>query len=372
MPHADRPPRRWWRMLIGGASTGLILALILEAVNVLAGPNTHEVIPNLVYRTSQPCRSRLERLIRADGIHTIVNFRGVCDDSEWYRDECRVAAKYGVSMEDFNGCSSSRLPSVHHVRDMVRILDDSEYPILFHCNRGIDRTGWASAFALLLKTDTPLPVALEELGVRHGHLRWGRTGHIDRFYVLYQEWLEATKQSHSNEVFRRWTTQEYCAGDGSAEITLLGLVGKPDLSPSAQPPGLHPLTPNVYPPEYHEGETLRLPLKTPPTTPLVSRPCGVRVRCRNTSAKPWLLQAESNTGIHAIFLIDDEWGKSVTEGRSGLFDAVVPPEKSIDLTLAIPPLKTGRYLLRVDMTDEQHAHFHQVGSRQLFVTLEVQ
>jgi hypothetical protein len=95
------------------------------------------------------------------------------------------------------------------------------------------------------------------------------------------------------------------------------------------------------------------------------------VRCTNTSVKPWRLRPGSNAGIHAVFFLDDDTGKMIVQGRSGLFDAVVAPGGSIDLTLAFPALQPGKYTLRVDMTDEQHGEFLQVGSEPLIVALEV-
>jgi hypothetical protein len=64
--------------------------------------------------------------------------------------------------------------------------------------------------------------------------------------------------------------------------------------------------------------------------------------------------------------------KNVGEGRSGLFHATVPPGESIDLTIALPTqCVPGRYELRLDMVDEQHASFLQTGSLPLIWRLEV-
>jgi hypothetical protein len=56
--------------------------------------------------------------------------------------------------------------------------------------------------------------------------------------------------------------------------------------------------------------------------------------------------------------------------KAGLQDAVVPPGDSIDLTVAIPPLrKPGRYRLQIDIVDEQQCWFYQTGSQPLEVEL---
>ena len=54
------------------------------------------------------------------------------------------------------------------------------------------------------------------------------------------------------------------------------------------------------------------------------------------------------------------------------FDATVPPGGHIDLTLSLPALDIpGRYRLRVDMVDEQHAYFLQEGCEPLAWEVEI-
>ncbi len=331
MPDAASSPRFLTRRaVLYGIGVGLACGVAWETVDLLLGPNCHIVIPGAVYRSSQPSAERLEDLIKKYGIRTVVNFRGVSEEAAWYRKQCRVTSRHGVSEEDLNGSSASRLPSVHTIRELVEIIDRSEYPILFHCNRGIDRTGMASAIVLMLKTDTSVVEARKQLGLRFGHLSIGKTGNIDRFFDLYQEWLARGKQPHSPAVFHRWMIEEYCPGPCRATIAALD----------------------------------------PPTLPAAT-PCGFHIRCTNTSVQPWRLRSGNNAGIHAVFFVDDEDGKCVAGGRSGLFNAVVAPGASIDLTLAMRPLPAGNYVLRVDMTDEQQGSFLQLGSEPLFLPMEV-
>ena len=56
------------------------------------------------------------------------------------------------------------------MRQLIEVIDRSEYPILFHCHKGADRTGMASAIALLLRTDTPLEEAANNWASAYGHL----------------------------------------------------------------------------------------------------------------------------------------------------------------------------------------------------------
>jgi hypothetical protein len=94
---------------------------------------------------------------------------------------------------------------------------------------------------------------------------------------------------------------------------------------------------------------------------------ALRVRCTNTSVKPWHFHPSSNAGIHVKYHLFDPDDEGLTEGSAGRFFATVAPGEHIDLTLVLPRLfRPGRYTLRVDLTDEQHASFLSLGWEPLF------
>jgi hypothetical protein len=313
---------------------GLSLAVLTYALYVVAGPNFHSVIPGAVYRAAQPSGRTLAWLVRHLGIRTVVNLRGCCDPLPWYRDQCVAANGLNVSQEDI-AFSANRLPSVHAVRQLIDVLDHSEFPILLHCNKGADRSGLASAIVLLLQTDAQPSVARAQLSIRYGHLSVGPTAYIDRFFDLYEEWLAARGLAHSPAVFHRWAWRDYCPGEARCCLEVV--------RPVAQP------------------------LRVPPGRTFI-----VPVRCHNTSIKPWRMLPDTNAGIHAAFVLLDEWGHIVADGRAGLFEAVVAPGNLVDVTLSVPaPPVPGQYQLRVDMVDEQHAFFMQTGNEPLRWDVEV-
>jgi protein tyrosine/serine phosphatase len=306
-----------------GVVAGLAFWVLAETGNILVGSNFHEVAPG-IYRIAQPTGSQLAYYIRRNGIKTVINLRGCCDPSPWYLDEAGVCAECDVSLEDL-GFSAGRMPAVDTIRELVDVLEHSEYPILVHCHRGIDRTGMTVAMALLLRTDCSLEEARYQLGPRYGHLPLGRTGNIDRFFDMYQEYLDQKGIAHSRATFRHWVLNDYCPAECRCTIEVLDPTGKPAHVP-------------------------------------VGRPFAVHIRCHNTSVKPWQLRPNTDAGIHAIWQLFDDQGKELRMGRSGLFFATVEPGQSIDLTLSIPSIrKPGRYQLRIDMKDEQHAFFFQLG-----------
>jgi protein tyrosine phosphatase (PTP) superfamily phosphohydrolase (DUF442 family) len=323
LPQGDGArPSLPWRRAVWIALLGLLVASILEAYDVFLGSNFHMIIPGRVFRSAQLSAQRLAQQVRARNIRTVVNLRGTCDPYPWYVDESRVTNRLNVCQEDI--CfSAGHLPSVYEVRRLVEVLDRTEYPILLHCRRGADRTGMTSAIVLLLQTDASLTQARLQLGLRYGHVALGRPANLDEFLDLYAHWLQVRGLTHSPPAFRTWLQDGYCPDTCRCEIRAVDI----------------------------------------PAVIVRGEPFAVRARFRNTSILPWHLRAGNNAGVHGSYVLLDPSGNQIFSGRAGFFDADVPPNESIDLTLALPALANpGRYRLQIDMVDEQHCYFHQAGS----------
>jgi protein tyrosine phosphatase (PTP) superfamily phosphohydrolase (DUF442 family) len=323
------------RRLVGpvvlGCLTGLALAGAAEVGRVVLGSNWHEVVPGRVYRSAQLSGDDLERAVRVHGVRTVVNLRGCSIPLPWYVEECRASHRLAVAQEDIY-LSANRLPSGAEVRRLVEVLDRSEYPVLLHCRQGADRTGLAAVSYLLLRTDTPLPVARRQLGPRYGHVALDRAAHLDRFFDLYEDWLGRQGRSHSNEAFRAWVAAGYCPGECRCSIEPLGV----------------------------------------PTRVRTGQAASLRVRVHNTSLGPWRLRPENNAGIHLGCILTDGDGRGVGTRRAGMFHAEVAPGESIELTMVLPALRTpGRYRYLLDMVDEKHCWFYQTGSEPFEGELEV-
>ncbi len=301
------------------------------AWHVLFGFNFHVVIPGRVYRGAQPAPAALETMVKEHGIRTIVNLRGCGDPNDWYLRECRSVHDLGIAQEDFT-FSAARLPPAGEIRRLVDVLDHADYPLFLHCRRGSDRTGMASVILLLLQPNSNLADTRHQLSPRFGHVPIGKTGVLDRFFDLYENWLGEMHQEHSPEVFRRWLFSEYQGGWCSARIE--------EFTPL--------------------NEDSR-----------VGQPIGYRVRVRNLGNQTWHMRPGERAGFHLGYFIWEK-GRLVREGRAGLFERDVQPEGSVDMTLVIPPLnKAGRYRLLADMVEEQHCWFYQAGSEPREVELIV-
>ena len=114
--------------------SGLLVAFLgTESLRVFAGGNFHTVSENRLYRCSQPDYSRLQSLAREYGIRTVVNLRGCCDPTPWYRNEARSCQEMDINLEDL-AFSATRLPSTKAIRELLDILDNAQEPLLIHCH----------------------------------------------------------------------------------------------------------------------------------------------------------------------------------------------------------------------------------------------
>ncbi len=319
---------------LAGAVAGLGLAA--EAVRVFLYTNKHTVIPGRVYRSAQLSAAGLEREIADRGIRTVVNLRGTCPETPWYTAEARATVAADVNLEDVS-LSAKRLPAPAELRRLVEVLDGTEYPIIFHCQQGADRTGLAATAVLLLHTDATVARARRQLWPLYGHVNAGRTAAIDRVFDFYESWLAARHEPHTPDRFRHWATTEYCPGPYRARVTLLD---------------------------------------PPPTVP-AARGFSLRVRCDNTSIEPWTFRPGAAGGVQLRYQLYTPAGTRVFVGHAGRLAATVAPGGSIALAAGLPPLKEpGRYVFHADLLDTQvidlhDADFVQYGSEPLVADIQV-
>jgi protein tyrosine phosphatase (PTP) superfamily phosphohydrolase (DUF442 family) len=316
------------------AGAGAVAAASIEAARVFAGSNEHTVIPGRVYRSAQLSRDKLERTIAERKIRTVINLRGCCPDMAWYRDEARATHAAAVSQEDIT-LSAKRYPHPGEIGRLIEVLDHTDYPVLLHCAAGADRTGLASAIALLLLTDRSLAAARRQLWPRFGHFAVGRTARLDEFLDYYDNWLDAHGEPHTPERFRRWFAEYYCPGPFRAELKLLSPV---------------------------------------PLTAPARRGFTIDLRATNRSVEPWNFTPGGSGGIKLRFTLYSKAGSFVHRGHAGHFARTVHPGESIDLTAGFPPIAAGKHMLHADLLDAQpidllDTDFSQYGSEPLIVEL---
>lgn len=322
--------RRLFKLAAGGAALGLGA----EFLRVVAFTNVHTVIPGRVYRTAQLTPDQLLQFIAKRGVRTVVNLRGVCDNTPWYLGECRATHAANVNQEDIT-FSAKRFPAPSEVKRLIDVLDHTAYPIVFHCQRGADRTGLASTVAVLLQTGADLPRARRQLWPRYGHVGVGRTAVLDAFFDYYAAWLAARGEGHAPDRFRRWANDHYCPGRHRAELSVIG-----------------------------------------PTTFVAGRGFVVTVRARNTSVEPWAFVTGKAGGVRLRNTLTDGTGIARHKAHVGHLARTVKPGESIDLACGVPPQPAGTYTLHADLTASEpiellDTDFVQYGSEPLLAVLTV-
>jgi uncharacterized protein (TIGR01244 family) len=145
-----------------------------------------EVRPG-VYRSPQPGEHQLDRQIRAEGIRTVVCLRG----GDAARLTARAAEGAGATFVHLP-MSAKRAPSPEALLALWHVFGTAERPLMLHCRAGVDRTGLASAIAVLHDTGD-LDLARAELAlIPNGHLAAFGTEAMDEVlerYAPYHGWM---------------------------------------------------------------------------------------------------------------------------------------------------------------------------------------
>lgn len=330
-PVASRPR---WKKLVHVLAIAGFAGLGWETYQVFLGDNFHAVLAGKVYRGAQPDPEELESLIKQYGIRTVVNLRGLCNGMPWYLDQVRVVQRLGINQEDV--ClSAGRIPPSQELRRLVEVLDQAEYPIFFHCRRGSDRTGVACAVTALLQEKSTLADARRELHWRYGHLALGRPAYLDQFLDLYETWLTDQNRPHAPDTFRLWVKDVYRGGWCTYTVEEFRRL---------EPPG-----------PVHLGQ-----------------PIHYQIKVRNTGDRTWNFSTHGRAGYHLAFRVRDASGMPVLEGRAGLVDRDLAPGESLATTVVVPAsLQPGCYRLTIDMLEEYHGWFFQLGAEPVEEELEI-
>lgn len=152
--------------------------------------NMYEIVPGKMYRSAQPAPVHFPMLVEK-GIKTIVNLRGQRDTCGSYILEEKACKEYGIKLVNFP-ISSRDMPSKARIHRAKKIFDHIHYPALVHCKSGADRAGLASVLFQLLHEKEPFDVAMKQLGLKYGHVKQSKTGMLDYFFSLYDEYNKKT------------------------------------------------------------------------------------------------------------------------------------------------------------------------------------
>jgi protein tyrosine phosphatase (PTP) superfamily phosphohydrolase (DUF442 family) len=199
--------RRW---IVRPCLALLLAALVFLGWNLATG-NFATVRPGRVYRSGQLRAADLGRIVRDEKIRTVLNLRGAHPEQAWYRAERTAALGAGATQIDM-AMSSCVWMSRDQARMLVRVLDACEYPLLVHCWRGAERTGWVSAVTELLRPGGTLDDARGQFSLRYLFVRAGDGAIMLDHLELYEGWLRERGLAHTPARFREWVAAGFRPG----------------------------------------------------------------------------------------------------------------------------------------------------------------
>lgn len=305
-----------------------------------------QVIPGEIMRSGRLDGGELQQAIERLGLRTVVSLTGSGPDDDWVGAERELCASLGVHHVTLP-FSVDEWPGRAEVEEVIRILDGAERPLLFHCLRGVDRSGWASAVVLVL-ADAPVERALRQMSPRNGHLCDPGSCPLHRFFASYEEYLSATGRPEGAASFRQWVAEIYCPEPYNAALELL----------------------TELPPSVASGEALRLTVRVTNRggdnwRMTDNRTEGVRLGAR-------LIGPFAEPPANPIELFRTPSGPALDVARAGLEAGVMAPGSRRDFDLRLrAPRKEGRYLVQIDMVDERINWFSDLGWPGLIRELEV-
>jgi hypothetical protein len=186
------PPAARHRGRARAASIVLVLLLCLAATCLAAGwlrpwgDNFWAVVPGRVYRSARMNPEELDRVIQEKRLRTVLSLEGGNARRPWWRQEDEVCRRRGVEHRTLY-MQGFALPQPEALQQVLAVFDTAEYPLLFHCRQGADRSGLVAALYLHLYAGRPLDEAQRsELTWRKGHLGFGPATFAEQFLNLYR------------------------------------------------------------------------------------------------------------------------------------------------------------------------------------------
>jgi len=326
-----RPLLRIVRYVLIGVALFAVTGLWFFRVALFHG-NFYTVIPNEVYRSAQLSPETLRRRIKELHLRSVINLRTSENKTSWSKAEQEVTEVHGVDLHLIE--LRIFMPPRKTFQQLVHLINTARRPLLLHCERGVERSGIASAVAMLLSGGT-IAEARKQFSLTYGFVPLICKPDLLKVLDDYGQWLAIRGWSNTPERFLCWVENDY--------------------------------VPNFY--------RARLEPLDVPTSILRGTGVLMRFRATNTSPQPWRLCSDRDRGVHlgAKVRLFEPNVKEEFELRGGFRDLTVAPGESVELEIEVPPtLESGRYMFFVDLVDERRKWFSNMGSEGISFEVRVE
>lgn len=318
------------RLKVAGVVVAICVALAILLGPIL-GENFHPIIDGRIYRSAQLDAAGLESRASEFGLASVVAVRPARPHKAWYTEEKAISERLGITLVNV-GLSADNMPSRERLGNLVAALDGSPRPMLLHCRAGVERSGLASAVALLLEGES-VESARGQFSLAYGFHPWLSQSDLPRVLDRYEDWLREAGIQSSGDAFRSWVEEVYVPAFYSADLVIVDFAADPQ-------PG---------------------------------RAIPFSLRVTNRSPDPQPFRATRDHGVHVSTLVEGITDPTYRhEARAGHQNLDVAPGEShlFAIELAAVP-REGRYRLTVDLVDESVAFFADMGSRVLVREFDV-
>lgn len=191
-------------------SVYLSLLVILAVIGLIIYEdvfyNFHAVIPEKVYRSATLSNDKLLAVIKKYHIRSIINLRGAQRDNRWYQIEQEDSNNNKVTLYDLP-LNAHAIPNKQLFLQLITILQTAPEPILIHCKSGADRTGLASALALIIFKNSPYEKAYDQ--VSYKYLAFSPTSVGRLVMPKFDAWLKSHHLKSDRENLFIWANTSY-------------------------------------------------------------------------------------------------------------------------------------------------------------------
>ncbi len=160
-------------------------------------------IDDNIYRCNMPTPQRIRKYKNVLGIKTIINCRGTKRDGGWLL-ENEACEKYGIELINLNARSRAA-PDKELIIRANKVFKKIKYPALIHCKSGADRAGIVAALYKILYCEEVPSQAKKQLSLKFLHIKYAKTGILDKFIEEYEEFIKKNKNFH----FLDWVETVY-------------------------------------------------------------------------------------------------------------------------------------------------------------------
>ena len=163
--------------------------------------NMHKIGPQM-YRANQPSPEHIEADLKALGLKTIINLRGVSPKG-YYLLEKEVCERLGIDLIDFQ-VWSRQPPPAETILAAKDLFASIRYPALMHCKSGADRAGIMGVLYRHFHHGDPIVVARAQLDFKYLHIKEGKTGVLDAIFDAFE-----AAHAETGVSFEDWVKTDY-------------------------------------------------------------------------------------------------------------------------------------------------------------------